>query len=171
MALTIPPGVDANGTLNVVFMSTNTLSAATIASSGVEMVCYLEKGSFGMSSETERGTDERECTTQSAEVLGNTTYSLNDLVYVWEPQDASGSSSTNEVYNSLADGTTGYLLVRYGVDKDTAYTAGDVVDQVPVTLGPQIRKSRDGNNPAEKWKITQSVAVGTGVLFDQAVVT
>ena len=37
----------------------------------------------------------------------------------------------------------------------------------PITLGPQIRKSPEGNNPAEKLKITQAVIVGQGVAFDQ----
>lgn len=169
MPLTIPPGVDAAGRRNVIFVPTNTLSVATIGSTGVELVCYLSKGTFGMSSETERGTDERECTTVVAEVLGNTTYSLNDLEYVWEPQAAPGSA-TNEAYETLADGTSGFLIVRYGLANDTAPAAGQKVDVIPITVGPQIRKAPEGDNPAEKLKITQAVVVGQGVLFDQVLV-
>ena len=88
MPLTIPPGVDANGRRNAIFIPTDTLSAATMNSTGVELICYLSKGTLGMSADTERGTDDRECTTVSAEVLGNTSYSLNDLDYVYEPQDS-----------------------------------------------------------------------------------
>jgi hypothetical protein len=72
MPLTIPPGVDANGRRNAIFIATETLSAATLTSTGVELICYLSKGTLGMSAETERGTDDRECTIVSAEVLGNT---------------------------------------------------------------------------------------------------
>lgn len=171
MTITIPPGVDANGRRNAIFVPTATFSAATITSTGVELICYLSKGTFGMGAETERGTDDRECTTQSAEVLGNTTYSLNDLEYVWEPQDADGDSETNEAYNALTPGTSGFIIVRYGIGHDTAVTAGQIVDRFPVTLGPQIRKAPDGNNPAEKLKITQPVVVGQGALFDQVIVT
>lgn len=167
MALTIPPGVDANGRRNALFIPTSTLSAATLTSTAIELICYLSKGTLGMSAETERGTDDRECTTVSAEVLGNTSYSFNDLEYVYEPQDAAGTSVTNKAYNNLTPLTNGFLILRNGIVADTALAAGQVVDVFPITLGPQIRKSPDGSNPAEKLKITQSVIVGQGVLFDQ----
>lgn len=173
MALTIPPGVDANGRRNAIFVPTDTLSVATLTgATAVELMCYLTKGTFGMGSETERGTDDRECTLVSAEVMGNTTYSINDLEYVWEPQD-DGTSPTNKAYNLLGPrtgGTTGFLIVRYGILQDTALAVGQLVDKLPVTLGPQIPKGIDGNNPAEKLKITQSVAVGQGAEFGVALV-
>lgn len=169
MPLTIPPGVDANGRRNAIFVPTDTLSIAVLnGSTAVELMCYLTKGTFGMGSETERGTDERECTLVSTEVMGNTTYSMNDLEYVWEPQDTAANSATNKAFNLLGPrtgGTTGFLIVRYGILQDTALAAGQLVDKVPVTLGPQLPKSVDGGNPAEKLKITQSVAVGQGVQF------
>ena len=170
MPLTIPPGVDANGRRNAIFVASETLSAATLGTSGVELICYLSKGTLGMSADTERGTDDRECTIVSAEVLGNTTYSMNDLEYVYEPQDAAGDSETNKAYNALAPNTSGFLIFRNGILADEPLAAGQVVDVFPVTLGPQIRKSPDGNNPAEKLKITQPVIVGQGVKFDQVLV-
>jgi hypothetical protein len=170
MPLTIPPGVDANGRRNAIFIATETLSAATLTSTGVELICYLSKGTLGMSAETERGTDDRECTIVSAEVLGNTSFSLNDLEYVYEPQDAAGSSVTNKAYNALTPNTSGFLILRNGILADTALAAGQIVDVFPITLGPQVRKSPDGSNPAEKLKITQPVVVGQGVEFDQVLV-
>lgn len=173
MPLTIPPGVDANGRRNAIFVPTDTLSVAVLTGpTAVELMCYLTKGTFGMSSETERGTDDRECTLVSAEVMGNTSYSINDLEYVWEPQD-DGTSPTNAAFNLLGPrtgGTTGFLIVRYGILQDTALAAGQLVDKLPVTLGPQIPKEVDGNNPAEKLKIRQSVAVGQGAEFGVALV-
>lgn len=173
MALTIPPGVDANGRRNAIFVPTDTLSVATLTgATAVELMCYLTKGTFGMSSETEKGTDDRECTLVSAEVMGNTKYSLNDLEYVWEPQD-DGTSPTNKAYNLLGPrtgGGTGFLIVRYGILQDTALAVGDLVDKLPVTLGPQIPKEVDGSNPAEKLKIRQSVVIGQGAEFGVALV-
>lgn len=169
MPLTIPPGVDANGRRNAIFVPTQTLSAAALTSTGVELICYLSKGTLGMSAETERGTDDRECTIVSAEVLGNTSYSFNDLEYVYEPQD-DGTSETNEAYNALTPNTSGFLVLRNGILSDAPLAAGQKVDVFPVTLGPQIRKSPEGNNPAEKLKITQAVIVGQGVAFDQTLV-
>jgi hypothetical protein len=171
MPLSIPPGVDANGRRNAIFIPTDTLSAATLGTTGVELICYLSKGTLGMSAETERGTDDRECTIVSTEVLGNTTFSLNDLEYVWEPQDAAGSSVTNKAYNALTPNTSGFLIIRQGILADTALAAGQIVDKFPITLGPQIRKSLEGNNPAEKLKIVQPVIVGQGVEFDAVLVS
>ena len=169
MPLTIPPGVDANGRRNAIFVPTDTLSVAVLTgSTAAELMCYITKGTFGMGSETERGTDERECTLVSTEVMGNTTYSMNDLEYVWEPQDTAANSPTNKAFNLMGPrtgGATGFIIVRYGILQDTALAAGQLVDKIPVTLGPQLPKSVDGGNPAEKLKITQSVAVGQGVQF------
>jgi hypothetical protein len=169
MVLSIPPGVDANGRRNAIFVPTDTLSVAALTgSTAAELMCYLTKGTFGVTSETERGTDDRECTLVSAEVMGNTKYGMNDLEYVWEPQDADADSPTNKALNLLGPregGATGFIVVRYGIDQGTALAAGQLVDKLPVTLGPQIPKSVDGSNPAEKLKITQSVAVGQGAVF------
>lgn len=174
MPLTIPPGVDANGRRNAIFVPTDTLSVAVLTGdTAVELMCYLTKGTFGMSSNTERGTDDRECTLVSAEVMGNTTYSMNDLEYVWEPQDTTADSATNKAFNLLGPrtgGATGFIIVRYGILQDTALAAGQLVDKLPVTLGPQLPKSVDGNNPAEKLKITQAVTIGQGAQFGVALV-
>ena len=174
MALTIPPGVDALGRRNAIFVPTDTLSVATLTGpTAVELMCYLTKGTFGVTSETQRGTDERECTLVAAEVMGNTTYGMNDLEYVWEPQDKTASSPTNKALNLLGPrtgGATGFIIVRYGVAQDTPLTAGDLVDKLPVTLGPQLPKAVDGSNPAEKLKITQSVVINQGAVFGVALV-
>jgi hypothetical protein len=169
MVLSIPPGVDANGRRLAIFCPTDTLSVATLTgSTAVELMVYLTKGTFGMGSDTARGTDDREATLVSTEVMGNTTFSINDLEYVWEPQDTAANSATNKAFNLLGPrtgGATGFLIVRYGILQTTALAAGQLVDKLPVTLGPQLPKSVDGNNPAEKLKITQAAVIGQGVQF------
>lgn len=169
MTLSIPPGVDALGRRNFIFVPTDTLSVATLTgSTAVDLTCYLTKGTTGFTSDTQRGTDERECTLVAAEVMGNTTYSMNDLEYVWEPQDVDADSTTNKALNLLGPrtgGGTGFIVVRYGILQDTALAAGQLVDKFPVTLGPQLPKSVDGSNPAEKLKITQAVVINQGAVF------
>ena len=167
MPLTIPPGVDAEARINAIFSPTNSLSAATLSgATAVELTCYLTKGTLGVAAETETGTDERECTSQVFEVLGKTTWTVNDLEYVWEPQ-AAPSSPTNKAYDTLKKGTTGFLILRFGKDVDTAPATGDKVWQIPVTLGAQVPKQREGN-AAEKLKITQKVVVSGNVVQDAA---
>lgn len=167
MPLTIPPGVDAEARINAIFAPTNSLSVATLnGATAVELTCYLTKGTLGISAETETGTDERECTAQVFEVLGKTTWTVNDLEYVWEPQ-AAASSPTNKAYDTLKKGTTGFLVLRFGKDVDTAPAVGDKVWQIPVTLGAQAPKPREGN-AAEKLKIVQPVVVSGNVRQDVA---
>ena len=169
MVLSVPPGVDANGRRNFIFVPTDTLSVATLTGpTAVDLMVYLTKGTFGMGSDTERGTDDREATLVSTEVMGNTTFSMNDLEYVWEPQDTAANSATNKALNLLgprSGGATGFIVVRYGILQDTALAAGQLVDKMPVTLGPQLPKSVDGSNPAEKLKITQAVVIRQGAVF------
>lgn len=169
MALTIPPGVDVAGRRNAIFVPTNSLSVAILeGATAVELICYLSKGTFGESSETERGTDERECTIEVGEVMGTTKVSLNDLEYVYEPQ-ATAASPTNKAYDTLKQGTQGFIVVRMGKLSDAALAVGDKVDQYPVTLGRQNRRTPEGG-AAEKFKIVQPVVVGVGVLQDQVLV-
>lgn len=169
MPLTIPPGVDAEARINAIFAPTNSLSVATLnGATAVELTCYLTKGTLGISAETETGTDERECTAQVFEVLGKTTWTVNDLEYVWEPQ-AAPSSPTNKAYDTLKKGTTGFLILRFGKDVDTAPAVGDKVWQIPVTLGAQVPKQREGN-AAEKLKITQKVVVSGNVVQDAVLI-
>lgn len=169
MPLTIPPGVDAEARINAIFAPTNSLSVATLnGATAVELTCYLTKGTLGISAETETGTDERECTAQVFEVLGKTTWTVNDLEYVWEPQ-AAPSSPTNKAYDTLKKGTTGFLILRFGKDVDTAPAVGDKVWQIPVTLGEQAPKPR-GGNAAEKLKIVQKVVVRGNVVKDAVLI-
>jgi hypothetical protein len=169
MPLTIPPGVDAEGRRKVIFSPTQTLSVATLTgATSVEISCYLTKNTIGVSAETERGTDERECTVEVFETLGKTTWSVADLEYVWEPQAEPGSL-TNKAYEMLAPGTTGILTFQWGLDVQDDLVAGSKVWQFPVTVGQQVPKTPEGN-AAEKIKIVQPVVVTGQILKDQTLV-
>lgn len=169
MVLSIPPGVDAEGAVTIIWTPTATLSKAVLeGSTAVAMTCYLTKGTFGESAETERGTDERECSKTVYETLGKTKWTLNNLDYVWDPQ-AAPADPDNQAYETLAPRTPGFITVRYGVDVDDPLTVGEKVDQFPCTVGEQVRKGRDGS-AAEKLKITQEVVVTGEVSRDVAIV-
>jgi hypothetical protein len=169
MPLTVPPGVDVAGRRNAIFTPTQSLSVAVLGgATSVELICYLTKGTLGVAAETERGTDERECSTQTFEVLGNTTWTFNALDYVWEPQ-AAALAAGNKAYETLVAGTTGFITLRFGVLNDTALTIGQKVWQFPVTLGAQVPKTPEGS-AAEKIKITQEVVITGTVVRDGVLV-
>ena len=169
MPLTIPPGVDAAGRRNAIFIPTDTFSVASLGgATAVELICYLTKGTLGFTAEEERGTDDRECATQTFEVFGNTTWGVEALEYVWEPQ-AAAASPTNKAYDTLVPGTSGFLVVRFGLKNDVALTVGQKAWQFPITVGQQVPKTPEGN-AAEKLKIVQSVVVRDNVKKDQLLV-
>lgn len=169
MVLSIPPGVDAEGRRNAIWTPTATLSLAVLTgATAVELICYLTKGTLGVAAETERGKDERECTTEVFEVLGKTTWTLNDLEYVWEPQ-AAAAAPNNKAYETLVPRTPGFITIRFGIDADTALAAGNKVWQWPITVGEQVPKTPEGG-AAEKLKITQSVVVSGNVVKDGVLV-
>lgn len=169
MVVTIPPGVDAEGRRKVIFTPTQSLSIAELSgATSVELSCYLTKNTIGVSAETERGTDERECTVEVFETLGKTTWTVEDLDYVWDPQAEAGATD-NKAYEMLAPGTQGVLTLQWGIDVMEDLAAGSKVWQFPVTLGQQIPKTPEGN-AAEKIKITQPVVVTGAILKDQVLV-
>jgi hypothetical protein len=169
MALTLPPGVDALKKRNIIFTPTNSLSVATLSgATSVELTNYFSRNVFGISVTTERGTDEREGTGQVFETLGQDTWTVETLQYVWEPQAAPGAA-TNAAYEKLKRDTKGYLVIRLGIDSDTALAAAQKVWQVPVTFGEQAPMTPEGN-AAEKLKIVQEVVVTGVVLTDQALI-
>jgi hypothetical protein len=170
MPVTIPAGVDAEARLNVIWTPTQTLSVAILnGATSIELAGWLTKGTFGESAETERGTDERVASKTVYEVLGKSTFTLSDLEYVWYPQ-AAAAAPENKAYDTLKPRTTGFVVVRWGIDVDTALAATtQKVDVFPITVGEQVRKTPEGN-AAEKLKIVQPVVVTGAVLRDQVLV-
>lgn len=159
--ITIPPGVDAEARRTIIFTPTAGLSKAVLeGATAVALTCYLSKNTFGESAETERGTDERECTKIVFEVLGKTRFTLENLDYVWDPQAPEGDEN-NKAYETLKPGTKGFITIRYGVEDEEPLEVDQKADQFPVTLGEQVRKTPEGN-AGEKLKISQEVVV-TGV--------
>lgn len=165
MVLTIPPGVDATKRRNAIWTPTSTNSVAVLTgATAVEVICYLTKGTLGFAAEQERGKDERECSDQTFETLGNVSWTINDLDYVWEPQ-AAALSPTNKAYETLVPGTPGFLNVRFGVLNDVAPAVGQKIWRFPITVGVQVPKTPDGS-AGEKLKIVQPVVVINDVAKD-----
>lgn len=156
MPLTIPTGVDAEGMLKIVWTPTKTLSVAVLTgATAVELSCYLIKDTFGLAAETETGTDERVCSKEVYETQGKTKWSFESLDYVWTPQ-AAALDANNKAYETLKQGTPGYLTVRWGKDVDIALTVADKVDQFPINVGAQVRRKPEANG---KLRIEQRVFV------------
>ena len=172
MPTTVPPGFLADAAIKVWFVPTIADPAAPKVATelnavgALDITCYLTTQAAPDAS-VATVTDDRMCLRQVLEDMGTVTFTIDELQYVYDVQNA--ESVSNKMYAALPQGTTGFVYVRWGVDVDTAIAAGDKVDIYPVTVGEQVRKTPEGNT-AEKLKIVQPVVVTGPVLRDQVLV-
>lgn len=170
MPTSVPPGVVADGTVSVKFVPAITsLTAPSLATDlnatgAIDMSCLLTKSGFAPGADTNSISDDRLCSKQVFEDYGTVTYTLAELEYIIDPQNA--TSASNKAYAALPTGTTGYLVVRWGKDVDVAWAAADKVDIYPVKLGPRVKQPPEANS---KLKARQKPFVTGTVLEDIAV--
>lgn len=155
--LNIPEGVPSDGTVRVDFVPTladytaSTLAALTGATA--EMIgCHMF--GIGMGANTERKEKRRLCSKNKYELLGATTYTIDALNYIYDVQNP--ESDTNAAYAALAPRTTGFLVIRWGIDAATPLAEDQVVDIFPVRLGQQIKQAPEEN---DELTVSQEVVV------------
>lgn len=170
MSLVIPPGVAADGAVKVQFVTAIAdLAAPKVATevkavSSVEASCLLTKDGFTPGAETSSASDERLCSKQLFEDYGTVTYTIDVLTYIYDVQNP--SSASNKLYAAMPEGTTGFLVVRWGLDADVDWAAAQIVDVYPVKLGPQIKQPPETNS---KLKVQQKPFVTGPIQEDVAV--
>lgn len=165
--MTQPASVPTNGTTTAVFVETIADTAAPdlneiTAVTSLDVSCYLTADGLSPATSEQTIEDPRLCSRQTFEQPGDFTDSI-ELTYVFNP----ASPADDEARLALPRGTTGYLVIRWGVDSDQAFAAGDIVDLYPVTFGVQ-RKQPPARNGIHK--IMQKPFVTGEVIRDVVVV-
>lgn len=155
MTSPLPTSVPSDGTLRLTFVATMTDPTAPKltelnAGTSQELAGYVTGDGWQPSGEQAVVADERIATVQTFEQPGRKSKSLT-VVYVHNPED----DDNNEAYLTLAEGTTGYLVARYGVPRAQAYAVGDKVDVYPFTAG----------EPMKQWNGANSVHTASQRLF------
>lgn len=176
MSVTFPDGVVAQGNELVIFVPTLANPAAPTddeltAAGAVNLSCYLR--GFEPTAEQASIADIRLCSKEQFETPGRVTNTINDLVYVYDPQDAGAVTpgAENLAYHALADGTEGYLVARRGLDaQSVAIAATQVVDVYPVKMGAQRRVAVDPSSEGSKFETTQKAFITGPVHRDVKVV-
>lgn len=164
MVLTVPVGVKAEGNLKVVWVPTLTsLTAPPIAdvnaAGGLDISFFLMAGQFKPSGEQARGDDRRVGSTKTYETLGREKNTIDDIVYIADPQ-AAALAAGNKAMELFQSGVGGFLIVRYGLDAETVdFAVAQKVDIWPIQFGAQNKVSLDENDEFAKIRITQAVAV------------
>lgn len=152
MPTTVPPGFLADASIRVWFVPTIADPAAPKvatelnAPAALDITCYLTTQAAPDAS-VATVTDDRMCLRQVLEDMGTVTFSIDELQYVYDVQNA--ASVSNKMYAALPQGTTGFLVFRYGKDVDSPAAAGDKVDVFPVRFGPQIKMPGERNSKAK----------------------
>jgi hypothetical protein len=154
------PSTPADGNTKVVFVPTLADPAAPslaelTGASAVELSCYLTGSGLSPSIKEDTVTDERLCSTQTFEQPGRKTDSL-EIEYI-DNTNSPNEATSNKATDTLTEGTTGYLVVRRGVDYETAFAAtSQKVTVYPVTAMTQNELPPEANSVQ---KISQKLAV------------
>jgi len=170
MPIVTPDGVQAEGNVGVWFVSTITTSAPTVAqiNAGKALAGYIKGGTFTPTADQATGDDRRLASRESYQVLGRVTRGFDEVAMVYDPQNA--TPSENEAYLTLTEGTTGYIVIRWGIDADTAVAATQKVDIVPIECGAIRKVGPAENDEFARLTFTQKWGVTGPAFYDVAVV-
>lgn len=102
------------------------------------------------------------------EFVGETTLTLGEVRYSFDPQAAAASNGKKAAEKFVA-GTTGFLVNRLGIDRDTDIAIGQFVTSYPVEFGPQ-QEVREGDAEGAEVGIAQTVALTGPKALNKAVV-
>lgn len=165
MALNFPPGVSTLGTQKSVFVPA--IAAATgiptvdelTGMAALEVSCYQFAPGIEVSATVNRETARRACQTEEYAITTSTQWAFTALSYVWDPQEV--HTDSNAAYEALAEGTEGFLVIRYGLPAETDWTAGDVVHVFPIRTSaavPDISQT--------EHRVTQEIDITGPVIKD-----
>lgn len=130
-----PAGVPALGRTKVAWVPAIAGAIPTTtelgAAGATNLSFYIPGGQFPIVGNQNTGTDVRLGSVQVFGRLGQETFTLPDIQYVTDVQTP--GTTTPAAY--MTDGSTGFLVVRYGILATTDWTIADKIDWFPVTLG------------------------------------
>jgi len=147
MPTTVPPGFVADASLRVWVVTTIANTAAPTvaeinAGTTIDATCYLTNG-FSPDAAVATISDDRLCLAQILEDKGVTTWSISELEYIFDVQNA--ASVSNKLYAGLPENAQVFIVPRYGMNVDTAAAAGQKVDVFPVKMGPPVKLPPERN--------------------------
>lgn len=152
------------------------ITAPTIAeinsASGLNVTCFMLAEQEGFSVSTSKSSLSRLlCETSTTEGIDTTTWSMPDIMGVFDPQ-AAADAVGKEFWELVKDGFTGYAVRRQGVksDVDSDVTAGQFVDVAPVEFGPAT-PTKTANDGSGIYDFMSTVAITDAPAFNVAVVS
>lgn len=175
MAVTFPTGVSARGNDSVIWVPaladpTSPKVTELTGAAAVNISCALI--GFSPSVDQATFTDTRLCSKQTFNRMGQATYSIDTLNYVYDPQTAGAvtPNPNNVAYDHLKAGQTGFFVHRRGLDaRSVDVTAAQKVNVYPVELGAQSDVPLDPSAEGALIQCAQNVSVIGQVVRDVAI--
>lgn len=166
--MTSPASVLADGNLRVTWVpaiaNTSAPTVAELTAAGiVDLSYYLTSDGYTPGADEGAVVDSRLADDQDYRRPGRHSDTLN-LMYVYRPQEP--AAATNKAFTTLKHLTAGFVVSRWGMDADTAYAAGQIVDVLPVTCGKQKKQPPEANSVL---KVQQETFVTSTMKRDVAV--
>lgn len=175
MAVVTPDGVQAEGNVAVWFVTTVAAPATPTTAeitAGTQLAGYIKGGTFSPAADQNTGDDRRLASRETYQVLGRVTRGFDDVQYVYNPQElGTPGHSDNAAYEDLTEGATGYIVIRWGADADTALAVGDVIDMIPIECGAQRKVGPAENDEFARLVVSQKWGVTGPALVDYELAT
>lgn len=105
---------------------------------------------------------------QTYEFVGESALSFGEIRYAFNPQGAALSTG-KLAYEKFPEGTTGFLVNRLGIDRNTDLAVGQFVTVYPVEFGPQ-QEDREGDAEGAEVAIVQTVGITGPKSLNKAIV-
>lgn len=93
---------------------------------------------------------------ESYEFIGESQATIGEVRYAVDPQ-AAALSTGKKCFEKLPAGTTGHVVVRYGIDRDTDLALAQFVTSYPFEAGPQ-NEDEEGDAEGAEVAIAQTFA-------------
>lgn len=93
---------------------------------------------------------------ETYEFVGESQRTIGEVRYSFDPQ-AAALSTGKKAFEKFPAGTTGFLVNRLGLDRDTDLATGQFVTSYPAEFGPQM-ETLEGDGEGAEVAIVQTVA-------------
>lgn len=170
-----PAGAKAYLREKVVFVPTGTYNPDTPslailnAASALDVTKMLFDSSARPTSSTNMArSPKRVGDAASYEFVGESSATFGEIRYSFNPQGAALSDG-RKAYEKFPEGTTGFLVYRHGIDRDTDLAVGNNVWSYPVEFGKRTIVP-EGEGEGAEWAIVQPVAQTGPEAQDKAVI-
>lgn len=168
MSIIFPEGVTARGQIKLKAVMTianpasPSLATEINAASSLDVSCFVYAD--GWSHTLEQNKVEaplRLCTKRTSDKFGNAKFTLQDLMYVVDPQAAAASDGV-KAYETLLPDLSLWFVERQGLNAETDdFTAGEFVNLHPVQLSSERDITGDPSDEANEFMVIHPMVYTT----------